>query len=86
MLIAISVHTSEVSSEVWSVLSIYQQVVSIQIPQFLHYFQKFDLFLLQHRTNILDLHLQVEPEEITDIMNDFNKPGSLAPTGLYLGG
>ncbi|RLM93448.1 hypothetical protein C2845_PM08G02890 [Panicum miliaceum] len=28
----------------------------------------------------------VKPEEITAIMNDFNEPGSLAPTGLYLGG
>jgi len=30
--------------------------------------------------------LQVKPEEIIAIMNDFNEPGSLAPTGLYLGG
>ncbi|XP_024030866.1 profilin [Morus notabilis] len=29
---------------------------------------------------------QLKPEEITGIMNDFNEPGSLAPTGLYLGG
>lgn len=29
---------------------------------------------------------QFKPEEITAIMNDFNEPGSLAPTGLYLGG
>ncbi|KAL6626900.1 hypothetical protein ACP70R_030626 [Stipagrostis hirtigluma subsp. patula] len=29
---------------------------------------------------------QVKPEEVTAIMNDFNEPGSLAPTGLYLGG
>ncbi|RCV25044.1 hypothetical protein SETIT_5G135100v2 [Setaria italica] len=29
---------------------------------------------------------RVKPEEITAIMNDFNEPGSLAPTGLYLGG
>ncbi|CAH1425174.1 unnamed protein product [Lactuca virosa] len=28
----------------------------------------------------------VKPEEITAIINDFNEPGSLAPTGLYLGG
>ncbi|KAF5935183.1 hypothetical protein HYC85_026312 [Camellia sinensis] len=27
-----------------------------------------------------------KPEEITAIMNDFAEPGSLAPTGLYLGG
>ncbi|KAK3016462.1 hypothetical protein RJ639_007711, partial [Escallonia herrerae] len=27
-----------------------------------------------------------KPEEITAIMNDFSEPGSLAPTGLYLGG
>ncbi|KAK2996526.1 hypothetical protein RJ639_026629 [Escallonia herrerae] len=27
-----------------------------------------------------------KPEEITAIMNDFSDPGSLAPTGLYLGG
>ncbi|CAL4952091.1 unnamed protein product [Urochloa decumbens] len=33
-----------------------------------------------------DAFLQVQPEEITAIMNDFNEPGSLAPTGLYLGG
>ncbi|KAE9600351.1 putative profilin [Lupinus albus] len=27
-----------------------------------------------------------KPEEITAIVNDFAEPGSLAPTGLYLGG
>uniref|UniRef100_A0A803NU51 Profilin n=1 Tax=Cannabis sativa TaxID=3483 RepID=A0A803NU51_CANSA len=27
-----------------------------------------------------------KPEEITGIMNDFEEPGTLAPTGLYLGG
>ncbi|KAF8400922.1 hypothetical protein HHK36_014225 [Tetracentron sinense] len=27
-----------------------------------------------------------KPEEITAIMSDFAEPGSLAPTGLYLGG
>ncbi|KAH7659771.1 Profilin protein, partial [Dioscorea alata] len=26
------------------------------------------------------------PEEITAIVNDFNEPGSLAPTGLHLAG
>ncbi|KAH7657615.1 Profilin protein [Dioscorea alata] len=29
---------------------------------------------------------QVKPEEINAIMNDFAEPGSLAPTGLFLGG
>ncbi|CAL9132907.1 unnamed protein product [Musa textilis] len=29
---------------------------------------------------------QVKPEEITAIMTDFDEPGSLAPTGLFLGG
>ncbi|GAB4838999.1 Profilin-4 [Ancistrocladus abbreviatus] len=29
---------------------------------------------------------QFKPNEITAIMNDFNEPGSLAPTGLFLGG
>ncbi|KAF7128145.1 hypothetical protein RHSIM_Rhsim11G0049400 [Rhododendron simsii] len=29
---------------------------------------------------------QFKPEEITAIMNDFAEPGTLAPTGLYLGG
>ncbi|XP_059274968.1 profilin [Lycium barbarum] len=29
---------------------------------------------------------QFKPEEITGIMNDFAEPGTLAPTGLYLGG
>ncbi|KAL9263035.1 Profilin-like protein [Drosera capensis] len=29
---------------------------------------------------------QVKPDEITGIINDFNEPGSLAPTGLFLGG
>ncbi|KAJ6794651.1 profilin [Iris pallida] len=28
---------------------------------------------------------QVKPEEIAGIMKDFDEPGSLAPTGLYLG-
>ncbi|CAL9195795.1 unnamed protein product [Musa hybrid cultivar] len=29
---------------------------------------------------------QFKPEEITAIMTDFDEPGSLAPTGLFLGG
>ncbi|KAL3744445.1 profilin [Eucalyptus grandis] len=29
---------------------------------------------------------QFKPEEITGIMRDFDEPGTLAPTGLYLGG
>ncbi|WJZ84789.1 hypothetical protein VitviT2T_004374 [Vitis vinifera] len=29
---------------------------------------------------------QFKPEEITAIMTDFAEPGTLAPTGLYLGG
>ncbi|GKV11815.1 hypothetical protein SLEP1_g23034 [Rubroshorea leprosula] len=29
---------------------------------------------------------QFKPEEISAIMNDFNEPGSLAPTGLHIGG
>ena len=29
---------------------------------------------------------QLKPEEITRILNDFDKPGTLAPTGLYIGG
>ncbi|XP_052733709.1 profilin-1-like isoform X2 [Vigna angularis] len=29
---------------------------------------------------------QLKPEEVSGIMNDFNEPGTLAPTGLYLGG
>ncbi|GJN05559.1 hypothetical protein PR202_ga23199 [Eleusine coracana subsp. coracana] len=33
-----------------------------------------------------DAFPQVKPEEISAIMNDFSEPGSLAPTGLYLGG
>ncbi|KAJ0971413.1 hypothetical protein J5N97_019372 [Dioscorea zingiberensis] len=28
---------------------------------------------------------QFKPEELTAIVNDFNEPGSLAPTGLFLG-
>ncbi|KZV31832.1 profilin-1 [Dorcoceras hygrometricum] len=29
---------------------------------------------------------QFKPEEISNIVKDFDEPGSLAPTGLYLGG
>ncbi|CAM8899675.1 unnamed protein product [Rhodiola kirilowii] len=29
---------------------------------------------------------QYEPQEIAAIMKDFDEPGSLAPTGLFLGG
>ncbi|XP_042066146.1 profilin-like [Salvia splendens] len=29
---------------------------------------------------------QFKTEEVTAIMNDFDNPGSLAPTGLYVGG
>jgi hypothetical protein len=30
--------------------------------------------------------LQYKPEEITSILKDFDEPGTLAPTGLFLGG
>ncbi|CAI9093590.1 OLC1v1029132C1 [Oldenlandia corymbosa var. corymbosa] len=29
---------------------------------------------------------QVKPEEVNGIMKDFEEPGTLAPTGLYVGG
>ncbi|XP_010915371.1 profilin-like isoform X1 [Elaeis guineensis] len=32
-----------------------------------------------------DMFPEFKPEEITNIMNDFAEPGSLAPTGLFLG-
>lgn len=32
------------------------------------------------------LGLQVKPDEIKGILNDFEEPGSLAPTGLFVGG
>lgn len=36
--------------------------------------------------SFLGFYLQFKPEEITAIMKDFDEPGSLAPTGLHLGG
>lgn len=30
--------------------------------------------------------MQFKPEEVAAIMKDFDEPGSLAPTGLHLGG
>lgn len=36
--------------------------------------------------HVLVFVLQFKPEEISAIMNDFSEPGTLAPTGLYLGG
>lgn len=30
--------------------------------------------------------MQLKPEEITGILTDFNEPGHLAPTGLYIAG
>ncbi|RWW16044.1 hypothetical protein GW17_00020092 [Ensete ventricosum] len=36
--------------------------------------------------SLLTLIMQYKPEEISAIMKDFDEPGSLAPTGLYLGG
>ena len=30
------------------------------------------------------LNVQFKPDEVNAIMNDFNEPGSLAPTGLFL--
>lgn len=32
------------------------------------------------------IFLQYKPEEIAAIVTDFEEPGTLAPTGLYLGG
>lgn len=31
-------------------------------------------------------HLQIKPEEVKTIVNDFANPGSLAPTGLFIEG
>lgn len=36
--------------------------------------------------NVLVLYFQFKPQEITDILKDFEEPGHLAPTGLHLGG
>ena len=32
------------------------------------------------------MYLQLKPEEIKGITTDFEEPGFLAPTGLFLGG
>ncbi|KAH0466642.1 hypothetical protein IEQ34_003880 [Dendrobium chrysotoxum] len=40
---------------------------------------------LRTETKVEVLLLTFKPQEITAIMNDFNEPGSLAPTGLFLG-
>lgn len=32
------------------------------------------------------VYFQFKPQEITDILKDFDEPGHLAPTGLHLGG
>lgn len=37
-------------------------------------------------TYLISLLLQFKIEEINAIMKDFEEPGSLAPTGLFLGG
>lgn len=34
----------------------------------------------------LRVYMQFKPEEIAAIIKDFEEPGSLAPTGLHLGG
>jgi profilin len=34
----------------------------------------------------LHVYMQFKPEEIAAIMKDFDEPGTLAPTGLHLGG
>lgn len=34
----------------------------------------------------LRVYMQFKPEEIAAIIKDFDEPGSLAPTGLHLGG
>lgn len=56
----------------------------------------FGNFSLLKKNCLMYLHLtmfsfycvcfQFKPEEIAAIMKDFDEPGSLAPTGLYLGG
>lgn len=43
-------------------------------------------FLFAQVVLLFYMVLQFKPQEITAIMNDFTDPGSLAPTGLYLGG
>lgn len=35
---------------------------------------------------VLVFYFQFKPQEITDILKDFEEPGHLAPTGLHLGG
>ncbi|RWW67778.1 hypothetical protein BHE74_00024752 [Ensete ventricosum] len=49
---------------------------------------RFNIHLNTHTASIaLFLStVQYKPEEIAAIMKDFDEPGSLAPTGLYLGG
>lgn len=47
-----------------------------QITSLVCFFSSFNISLL----------VQFKPEEIAGIMKDFDEPGTLAPTGLFLGG
>jgi hypothetical protein len=36
-------------------------------------------------TDVLNCMIQFKPEDMAGIMKDFDEPGTLAPTGLFLG-
>ncbi|KAF4398088.1 hypothetical protein G4B88_019809 [Cannabis sativa] len=46
----------------------------------------FPQFRISITSNMIDWFGEFKPEEIAAIMKDFDEPGSLAPTGLHLGG
>ena len=55
----------------------------------MHSFQLFlNLYVAEHWLwgFFFPVYMQFKPEEIAAIMKDFDEPGSLAPTGLHLGG
>lgn len=46
----------------------------------------FEQFPISFMYDVLVFYFQFKPQEITDILKDFEEPGHLAPTGLHIAG
>ncbi|CAL4894503.1 unnamed protein product [Urochloa decumbens] len=70
---------------VWAQSAAFPEVTAITNPAAIIFFSFF--FLIDPADICWDLFVcvQFKAEEMTDIMKDFDEPGHLAPTGMFLG-
>lgn len=56
------------------------------VHNMIHHLFLLVLLSLCSHVHVSCFFLQLKPEEVAGIMKDFDEPGTLAPTGLFVGG